>query len=48
MSVTTEVYGNFNLPTDEYRREKVRSATGESMHISRTKHISRLEVRRVH
>jgi len=44
MSVTTEVTGKFNLPTDEIRRQSMRNATGEQMHRSQTKHISRLEV----
>ena len=43
MSVTTEVSGKFKLPTDEFRRESMRNATGEAMFRSHTKHISRLE-----
>ena len=45
MSVTTEVTGRFNLPTDQIRRESMRNATGETMYRNQTKHISRLEVR---
>ena len=44
MSITTEVTGHFSLPTDEIRRQSMRSATGENMfRRSATKHISRLE-----
>lgn len=45
MSITTEVPGNFELPTDRIRRENLYSATGERHHhYGQVRHISRLEV----
>ena len=43
--MTTEVTGRFSLPTDEIRRQSMRTATGENMfhRSAATKHISRLE-----